>query len=334
MKHLFAANAFVLGMGFAVIMAAIAPELGSKNGPLPVAGMKTLGIFAIFLLQGVSLPLDELRKGLADWKLHLCVQSTTFLFFPLIVSGALLLSGDAFPQPELRMGFLYFSFLPTTIASAIALTATSHGNVSGALFNTTISNVVGIFLVPFLCAAFLGITHCGLSIEVGPVLIKIALMILLPLLIGQCLRIVLRAWAASHKAGIRRFNNSVILFIVYAAFCDSFTDGTWSSVAPDLLIKTLLGVLALLVVANLYVWSLAGVVKLNRSSRVAALLCGSQKTLAVGLPLSVMIFGNNGAATGLSLIILPLLIYHLAQLILGAWLSPKLARYVEAGKTN
>ncbi|MEM0966226.1 MAG: bile acid:sodium symporter family protein [Verrucomicrobiota bacterium] len=329
MKQLLTANSFVVGIAVAILLAALAPEFGSESGILPVPLLKAVGIFFIFFLQGVLLPLGELKKGLTDWKLHLCVQTTTFLFFPVVVSAALAAFSSQFAQPDLRLGFLYLSFLPTTIASAIALTTTSNGNVSGALFNTTLSNVGGIFLVPFLCLGFLGLSGTFQQIEVGPILIGILLKIILPLLLGQGCRWFLKGWAERHKVGIRRFNNTVILFIVYAAFCQSFTEDVWTTIEGPVLLLTFIGALVLLAVASFYVWFLSGLIRLDPPTRVAAFFCGSQKTLAVGLPLSVMIFGQDGLHADLSLLMVPLLVYHPAQLVLGGWLSPRLAKYAE-----
>jgi len=332
MRHFIAANYFLFGIVVSFALAALAPEIGSKNGALPIGLLQTVGIAAIFFFQGASLPFEELKRSVSEWKLHLCVQTTTFLFFPLLILTGLTLTASFFIQPDLRLGFLYLSFLPTTIASAIALTATSGGNVSGALFNTTISNVCGVFLVPILCLVLMEIDGTQTQIEIGPVLIGILIKIILPLFIGQACRRFLRNWTGRHKIGIRRFNNGVILFLLYAAFCDSFIRNIWSSVEPSTLTGTILGVLFILGGATYYVWTLSGLIGLDRKSRVAALMCGSQKTLAVGLPLSVMIFGSPNSSVELSLLIVPLLLYHPAQLILGGWLSPRLERYVANGK--
>ena len=200
------------------------------------------------------------------------------------------------------------------------------GNVAGALFNTTLSNVAGVFLVPVLGLGLIGASGAGESPSVGPVLGRVFLTIILPLLIGQILRPVIGGWADRRKTAIRRFNTSVILFMVYAAFCESFARDTWTDLSTGLLAGTAVGVLALLAAGTAYAWISSAWFRLDRPSRITALMCGGQKTLAVGLPLSVMIFGTAGAGIDLGLLLLPLLLYHPAQLLLAGWLAPRLGR--------
>lgn len=74
------------------------------------------------------------------------------------------------------------------------------------------------------------------------------------------------------------------------------------------------------------------------------MFCGSQKTVALGIPLLRSIYGSSGggaengggssagAATvpSLALLSAPLLFYHPIQLIIGTCLVPQLRRYVAA----
>lgn len=328
MKKFFVTNSFLLGIVAAIVLAAIFPNIGSSESPLPVGMLKKIGIFGIFFFQGLSLPFNELRRGFSDWHLHFCIQVTTFVFFPLVVLVGLFITSGFFTQPDLRAGFLYLSFLPTTISSALALAILAQGNISGALFNTTLSNVAGVFLVPIFCIFLLNVDGSGESIALGPVLLGIFITILLPIIIGQLCRPLLKELAKKHKAAIRRFNSGVILFIIYAAFCDSFTGNIWSNVPTPSLVISLIGTVLLLAVSSGFVWWFSAALHLDRPSQVTALLCGSQKTLAVGLPLSAIIFGTEQQEIQLSLLIVPLLIYHPAQLILGGWLVPRLSRFV------
>ena len=116
-------------------------------------------------------------------------------------------------------GFLFLAVLPTTISSAVVLTSLAGGNAVGALVNTTLSNLAGVVLTPFWLGILLGAR--GESPPVGPLATSIALMILLPFAAGQGLRPLARAFIDRHARGIRDACSGLILFIVYAAFCDS-----------------------------------------------------------------------------------------------------------------
>jgi sodium/bile acid cotransporter 7 len=64
----------------------------------------------------------------------------------------------------------------------------------------------------------------------------------------------------------------------------------------------------------------ATALQLPLPDRVTAVFCGSKKTLASGVPMARVLFGQNPS---LGLILLPLLIYHPLQLIVGSWLASR-----------
>lgn len=323
MKAFVRANYFFLGLLLAVGLAWLWPALGCAEGILPVSALKAAGVFVIFFAQGLALHPEALRRGGLDLRLHLCVQSSGYLLIPLLSLLLWFLSAPFFARDELRGGFLYLAILPTTITSAVAFTSLARGNVAGALFNTTLSNVAGVFLVPAICLSVLS-TGSGISVPAGPILAGVACEILLPLALGQALRPFLGRFAERHGEGLRRLNLGIILFIVYAAFCQSFARGVWASVGLADLLATVLLVGVLLSLNSVAVWTYSGLFHLSWESRVAALFCGSQKTLAAGLPLATAIFGAIRGGPELSVLLLPLLIYHPAQLLLGGWLVPRL----------
>ncbi len=325
MKNFLKSNSFIVAIVAAIFLAWIWPEAAIEGGVIPSSLLVAVGVFFIFFSQGVSLPFESLRDGFAEWRLHLSIQTTTFLVAPLLVGVGLWLSAPFFTDTDLRAGFLFLAILPTTITSAVALTASAGGNVSGALFNTTLSNVAGVFLVPLVCV-FAFSTTASAAVPVSPLLLSVGLKILLPLLIGQCLRPWLKDLFAPRKHVIKRINNGVIYFIVYVAFCESFSRGIWGTMGAGPVIHTFLGVLILLGLLSGFVWWLGGMLKLSRGSRIAGYFCGSQKTLAAGLPLSAAIFGAFEGGPELSLLIVPILLYHPTQLVLGGWLVTRFTK--------
>lgn len=326
MKRPLGVHSFVIGLVLVFALAAVAPRWGDPDGALPIDLLGLAGVFLIFFNQGVSLPGEALRRGLLEWKLHLLVQLTTYLMFPLVVGLGLWLGSGWFDQPDLRRGFLYLAFVPTTVASAVALTALARGNVSGALFNCTLSSVIGVFLVPVLCVIFLDAGGSDVGIELGGMLGKIALTILFPLVLGQVLRRWLKGAYARHMTAVRRCNSGVILFIVWSAFCQSFLRDVWHRVGWVDLALSGIGVVVLLTASGGWLWWAAARLGLSHESRVAAFYSGGQKSVAMGLPLSAMIFGVGAGGGDLGLLLLPLLIYHAAQLMLGGWLVPRFER--------
>jgi solute carrier family 10 (sodium/bile acid cotransporter), member 7 len=60
----------------------------------------------------------------------------------------------------------------------------------------------------------------------------------------------------------------------------------------------------------------------STEDRIAAVFCGSKKTLASGVPMARLMFAGH---PGLSLILLPIMIYHPLQLVVCGWLANRQA---------
>lgn len=314
---------FLIGLIVAIALAYLAPHLGTPRGPLPITTLSTLAVFIIFFNQGITLPRESLHRSVKEWKLHALIQFTTYLFFPLIVALMIWLNAPWCQHPSLRSGFLYLSFLPTTVASATALTILAKGNVAGALFNATLSSILAVFIVPTLCLIFLLNQQLEISQAWTHILSQTALTILLPFFLGQLTSKWLNAFYQRHTTAIRHLNTSLILLIVWFAFCKSFEQRGAIPISWTDLSWTLIGTLTLLAASAAWIWFTSARISLSHPSRIAAFYCGNQKSVAVGLPLSSVIFGSITNPIDLSLLLLPLLIYHTAQLILGGWLVTK-----------
>lgn len=65
--------------------------------------------------------------------------------------------------------------------------------------------------------------------------------------------------------------------------------------------------------------------------RIAAVLCGSKKTLASGVPITYLIFGANPA---LGLILIPIMIYHPLQLAICGVLAQRWAARTSVTSRN
>ncbi len=140
---------FLLGMAVAVGLAWLVPDPGAKGGSLQPEILNKLGVSLIFFLHGLTLSFASMKAGTQNWRLHLLVQACTFGFFPVL--GMLLVfgSGSAL-NPDLRTGLFFLCALPSHRVFVVALTATAHGNVPGAVFNATLSSLIGVVLTPAL----------------------------------------------------------------------------------------------------------------------------------------------------------------------------------------
>ncbi len=310
---------FLLGLLGAVLLAWLLPEPGARGGSLHPELTNKLGVALIFFLHGLTLAFGALVAGARKWRLHVLVQATTFIWFPLLGLALLAVIGAGL-DPDLRTGVFFLCALPSTVSSSIALTAAAHGNVAAALFNATLSSLLGVVLTPLWLSVALGTS--GQTLPLGPVVAELVRWLILPLVVGQALRPWLGGWADRQRASLSVVDRLTILFLVYTSFCDSVQAGVWKSGLSTLAIASVLCVL-LLGVALLSTWLAGRALGFDDSDRIAALFCGSKKSLAAGVPMAGLIFG---AGPRLALLLLPILIYHSLQLLVGGWLAGRLAQ--------
>ncbi|MFZ9682107.1 MAG: bile acid:sodium symporter family protein [Cephaloticoccus sp.] len=311
---------FLTGMGLALVLAWIFPGPGAAGGWLYPEVTVKAGVALIFLLHGLLLSFAALRAGTMRWPVHLVLQGCTFLFFPVV--GLLLwpLLRGVLP-PGLQLGVFFLCALPSTVSSSVAMTAAARGNVAVAVFNATLSSVIGVVLTPLWVSVVAATT--GQSLPLGDVILDLVCWMILPLAAGQLLRPWLGAWAQRHKPKVNLVDRLVILLLVYTSFCESVRQRVWAGQSGLALLLVAVLALVLFVAAwRVMRWTCrrAGFAV---EDEIAAVFCGSKKTLAAGVPMAQLIFGANPA---LGLILVPIMIYHPLQLVICSVLAGRWAR--------
>ena len=325
MRKLLQLNGFLIGVLIAVGLAWLLPDLGAKGGLFRSEITTKVGVFIIFIIQGLVLPTAELRKGLMQFRLHVVCQLSNFVWAPLLLWALVCFAGSFLNIPDdLKIGFYFLAILPTTVSTAIVFTGKAEGNVAGALFNTSVSNVLGVFIVPVFISFFLGKTMAaGGGAEVLELLLKIAQIILLPLLLGQILRIWLAARMASKEKLLSKVSVYIIYFMIYAAFCNSVKNGVWNQYGIEIVGIALGLSLVFLGLMTASVWICARLLRFDLSNQATIVFCGSQKTLAAGVPMAGSIFTTGSPELGL--VLLPIMFYHPSQILLGSYLMAHFA---------
>ncbi|UCV15611.1 bile acid:sodium symporter family protein [Quatrionicoccus australiensis] len=310
---------FLKGMLVAVALAFIWPAPGAKGGFLHPELLNKIGIALVFFLNGLGLSLASLKDGALRWKVHLLIQTSTFLVFP-VLGWLLLKASGGWMAADLQTGFFYLCALPSTVSSSVALTVAARGNVPVAVFNATLSSLLGVVLTPFWMAWILG--SGGGGFDVWPVIIDLLLWLVLPLVLGQLSRPALATWASRNKGRIQIVDRLTILTLVYTSFADTVKEGVWSNYGPLILLETIVGSTLLFAIVLALTRLLGRLLGLPIEDRIAAVFCGSKKTLASGVPMAHLIFGANPA---LGLILMPIMIYHPLQLAVGGVLAQRWA---------
>ncbi|RVQ69726.1 bile acid:sodium symporter [Croceicoccus ponticola] len=308
---------YILLMVTMIVLAMLVPAKG--QGYAIASGIADVAIAFLFFLYGARISLKEAKAGLGQGRLQIAVLLSTFVLFPLVGLGLAKGLGGLLP-PAIIAGVIYLTVLPSTVQSSIAFTSIARGNVPAALCAASASNIVGVFVSPILAGALIGGDAVDLSFGVFR---DICLQLLLPFVVGQCLRPWIARLMSAHKKLLGYADRGSILLIIYVAFSHSVAEGIWSKVdAADLLLLS--GVLAVLLAAVLLITAAIGrrVLRLEFEEAVVLQFCGSKKSLASGLPMATVVF----AGTDIGVIVLPLMIFHQMQLVVSAFLAQHYAR--------
>jgi sodium/bile acid cotransporter 7 len=298
----------------AILLATVLPVVGEARS---VAQWVSNGaVFLLFLLYGLRLSRREVLAGLGNHRL--LVPLTAWVFGAMTLAGWLLWHiGAAFLPPLLAIGFLYLGVLPSTVQSATAYSSLAGGNVASSVVAAALINILGVFVSAPLYALLAG-GH-GAAFH-GDQLIKVMTMLLLPFLIGQVLQGFTRSWVAGHKPLITLMDRSSIGIAVYVAFSGAVEQGIWTKVDSLGWVWVLVGCAIAMVWGYGGAWLLGGALRLPRGDRIALLFAGGQKSVAMGAPLATVIF----PAADVGIIILPLVVYHLVQMIVAAPIASRL----------
>lgn len=302
-----------------VAMVALASILPISGKPAEWFGLATnLAVALLFFLHGARLSTDVVVAGFLHWRLQSFILAVTFVVFPLLGLLLGLLTPWLIP-PALYLGLLYLCVLPSTVQSSIAFTSIAGGNVPAAICAASASNILGMFLTPALVAVlFSAGGHVGVSLDM---IWKILLQLFLPFVLGQVLQPFIGNWIRVRKSLLAPVDRGSILMVVYLAFSNAVIEGIWSEFSAadlSLVIGLDIVLLAVVLAVTFYGSKLFG---FSREDRIAAVFCGSKKSLASGVPMAGVIFAGQSVGA----IVLPLMLFHQIQLMVCAWLARRFA---------
>lgn len=297
----------------AVVVAIIFPARGQFADIFATA--TNLAIALLFYLYGARLSTQEALRGLSHWRLHLTILAFTFVVYPLLAL-ALYPVLTPFLSDGMYAGIVFLTLVPSTVQSSVAFTSIAKGNVAGSIVAASLSSLVGVFVTPILVMLFLSAGD-GIHIDTS-VFVDIALILLLPFILGQ----LTRKWTANLAAAkaTKVVDRGSITMVVYSAFSAGMVSGVWSEVAVWEIVFLVVFSTVFVIFMLWLTRKVSAVMGFNRADQIAIEFCGSKKSLASGLPMATVMFGGGA----LGLLILPLMIYHQIQLMICAWLA---ARY-------
>ena len=313
-------NIFLLLLILMVVAGKVIPYQDSYNKIFNLEAFIDWGIAGIFLLYGLKLNLKEVVKDVSNWKLHLLVQTGTFVLFPLLVLVFYPFFRDTiYFQSWLSVYFL--ACLPSTVSSSVVMVSIAKGNVTSAIFNASISGLIGILLTPLLMGFFLQAHHSeGNQAEI---IQQLLLKVLLPIILGILLNPIFKNIIQKYSKIIAEFDRLIILLIVYESFSKAFIENVFASVPSLVFVVIAVSVVILFFVVYAILQWISCKLGFSREDAITTTFCGSKKSLVHG-SLFVMILGIPEEQKVLFL--LPVMIYHSFQLFYVSWLASKISK--------
>ena len=276
----------------------------------------------LFFLHGARLSGEAVLAGVTHWRLHLMVFLSTFVLFPILglMAGWLI---PSLKESIFYAGILYLCVLPSTVQSSIAFTSIAGGNVPAAIVSASASNILGMFVTPFL-VGLLFQAHSGSAISLDAFL-SIIMQLLLPFVAGQICRRFIGGFLNRHKVLTSFVDRGSIVMVVYLAFSEAVTQKLWANTSWHDLIAMIIFDVVLLVAVLLITWWGAKLFRFNEPDCITIMFCGSKKSLAGGAPMANAIFSSY-SNINIGAVVLPLMLFHQIQLMACTIIARQLAK--------
>ncbi|KEY20205.1 bile acid:sodium symporter [Kaistella antarctica] len=314
-------NIFLILLLLMVVLGKVLPYEESYQQVFSLSSFIDWGIAGIFLLYGLKLNIKEVKQDIANWKLHLVVQLATFILFPLLV---LLFYGFAIGTAyyALWLSIFFLASLPSTVSSSVVMVSIAKGNVTSAIFNASMSGIIGIIMTPLLMGFFL--QQSGESgANQSEIFYQLLLKVLLPIILGLLLNPVFKNFVQKHRNLIAQFDKLIILLIVYESFSEAFLQNVFTAVPTLVFIILVVSVIALFFAVFEILEFVTTKMKFSREDKITAKFCGSKKSLVHG---SLFVLILEIPDDQKVLFLLPVMIFHSFQLFYVSWLASRLAK--------
>ncbi|NWQ76369.1 NTCP7 protein, partial [Alopecoenas beccarii] len=320
---------FILGIVLVIAVARLEPAVGVKGGPLkPEITITYIAVSAIFFNSGLSLKTEELTSALMHVKLHLFVQIFTLVFFPTAIWLFLQLLSITPINEWLLKGLQTVGCMPPPVSSAVILTKAVGGNEAAAIFNSAFGSFLvsnAIFIASALVVLFLTLGSSS-SVPFTSIFSQLFMTVVVPLIIGQIVRRYIKDWLERKKPPFGAISSCVLLMIIYTTFCDTFAN-------PNIDLDKFSLIIIVFIIFSIqmsfmfltFLFSTRNNSGFTPADTVAIVFCSTHKSLTLGIPMLKIVFAGY---EHLSLISVPLLIYHPAQILLGSLLVPTIKSWM------
>ncbi len=300
---------FLAGVLAALVCGYLFSGIGAAANPRGISS--TAIVITLFFIAGFTLPSDSIREGLKEYRLHLYIQLFIFVFIPAFIFFTTL-PFRGIMDKRILTGLYAVACLPTTVSSCIVFTHLSGGNTAGSMFNSALSNILGIIVTPLLLSFLLRGAGRGMAAgELLRVLLSLGYTMFAPVAVGQAARIMLKKQAEAAGPRLKTVSNVLILVIIFFSFSKAAANPVFGTYVKKMALPFLY-LAAVHIIFTAAAYQGGRLLGLSRKSRIAALYTASQKSAAMGVPFVTTFF--SGSPELLGVVLLPVIFYHSFQL--------------------
>lgn len=297
---------FILAIGILIAGAYFFPHIGTQTKPVNLSKIAGYGISFVFFFYGAKLSKKQFSQGISNIKMHLIIQLTTFVVFPVI----LIVLKPLFQNQNMWLAVFFVASLPSTVSSSVVMVSLAKGNVPGAIFNATISSFGGILITPFWMGIFMVSQKMGF--DISSIILKLVFQILIPIIVGMLLNPLLGRFVNKFSKQFKIADQSIVLLIIYTSFCKSFSTGAFEILNSTNLLLLIVGMFALFLSMFFMLKFVSKLFRFHYQDAITTMFCGSKKSLLHGVAISKVLFAGMPIA---GIILLPIMLYHPMQLI-------------------
>lgn len=308
-------NFLILGLFLVITIGLLFPQPGLAVHQLQIGqiGVPQVAVVIIFIVSGLCL--DSVADMLQPKALF--IGTVLVLGVTPLIAWPILVFGDGHVSTILLQGMALFCVVPTTLSSGVTMVTQAKGNVSLAILLTSVTNILGIFVLPWSVSRIFAAT-----VHISPVemLFELVWLTLVPLLVGLWIRKVsepIRAFVSKRKKPLGLTQNSCILTVVWLMASTAQAEIV-ATATSDLAACVALAA-GIHLVYRIVGYAVATAANLAPREWVTIVLMCSQKSLPVCVSVLSALPSSLKAKGGL--LIVPCIMAHAAQLVIDSMLA-------------
>jgi solute carrier family 10 (sodium/bile acid cotransporter), member 7 len=318
-----------LGLFVGVLFGYLVPKPGEFLADLDSGfygmGISSLDIFIIFLISGLKLKTDDVKKALTSYRALIYGVFAILCITPCAAFGLVRLDGNL-SVPEFAFGIAVFALMPTTLSSGVILTRDANGNVPISLMLTVVTNLSAVLILPFtIDLVFSSVEGLNVSIDPVPMIVKLLLSILVPLCIGKVLRdsvVEIAEFANTHGVKLKLFSSFCLVMVPWMKVSSSSDEMSQIDTSG---IFEILGLgIALHLVYLIMNFTFVNALGFELDAKKSVVIMCSQKTLPVAVAIIDFLpskSGDEGYLGEPGIMVIACILAHFVQIVIDAFVA-------------